>query len=797
MPECALVLIFNILRSGIVLETVIESDLEHSAQTLEINKMRVGMLLQQGFIASMTNFVILILTLLALYSPTNANLLFIWGTVTFSVILFRILLVRHLKIYFGRHEQSEATVARCEKVHAAGVFISGLAWGSLGFAFDGDNQFTHQLIIPLVIAGLCSGAIYSLLSSFMSYVAYVYPMLIFIIIAMFYVGLDVEALTLVTYMVACTMLYRNLHEKVIESLQLRQENQHLVKHLTKVNDAQTELVETLQDKEVFLTQTFENAGVPVFVTNADLIILDANKSSCELFGYSKTEFKGIGMKQLLHDDECSKNDNDFYKLIEGDIEQYQMTKKCLTRDRELLWLSGTVSAVRNNKNDVDYIVIHAQDITEQKLLSEDLQHLALHDTLTGLPNRFAIEKHLQLLLQEQPSNSHVFCYIDLDQFKVINDTCGHKAGDKLLTQIAHIIKCELQPSDVLARLSGDEFAALLIDTTQEQAEAKLNRVMEKIRHFEFIDNDLSFNSSISVGMVNITASTTMTDIFKHADNACYAAKEAGRDRIHIFSSSDQELVQRSGEMRWVSRIQQALSNDRLVLFSQPIVATQKKNSALPHCELLIRMLDDDGSIIPPGHFLPAAERYNLAASIDMWTVTHVLNRLDSARSAGRDISGVYGINLSGQSLGDTRFYDKIISLIISADLVESGAVICFEITETAAITNMHSALYFINELRKVGCLFALDDFGSGLSSFAYLKQLPIDFLKIDGMFVKDCVENTVNLEIVNSINGIGQVLGLKTVAEFVEDDRTLISLQHIGVDFVQGYNVGRPAPWVV
>lgn len=779
------------------METVSQTHLERHAQKFKINKMRVGILLQQGFIASMTNIVILILTLLALHSSENASSLFIWGMLTFLAILFRMLLVHYLKSHFTEHEQTASTVARYEKIYAAGVLLSGLAWGSLGFAFDGDSQFNHQLIIPLVIAGLCSGAIYSMLSSLTSYVAYVYPMLICIIGAMFYVDLEVEALTLITYMIACTMLFRNLHARVMESLQLRQENEHLVEHLTQINEAQTHLVETLQNKEVFLTQTFENAGVPVFVTNADLIILDVNKAGCDLFGYSKTEFKGINMLQLLHDDEPDQPGNDFYKLVEGDVEQYQITKKCLGRDKKPLWLSGTVSAVRNNKNEVDYIVIHAQDITEQKLLSEDLQYLALHDTLTGLPNRFAIEKHLQLLLQEQTEPNHVFCYIDVDQFKVINDTCGHKAGDKLLIQIAHLIKCELQPSDVLSRLSGDEFAILFMDTSATQAQAKLNKVMDKIRHFEFIDHDLSFNSSISVGMVNITPTSTMTDIFKQADNACYAAKEAGRDRIHVFSSHDQEIVQRSGEMRWVSRIQQALSNDRLVLYSQPIVATQKKNSTLPHCELLIRMLDDDGSIIPPGHFLPAAERYNLAASIDMWTVSHVLSRIERARSEGRDVSGVYGINLSGQSLGDTRFYDKIISLIHAADLVDSGAVLCFEITETAAITNMHSALYFINELRKVGCLFALDDFGSGLSSFAYLKQLPIDFLKIDGMFVKDCVENSVNLEIVNSINGIGQVLGLKTVAEFVEDDTTLISLQHIGVDFVQGYHVGRPAPWII
>jgi Amt family ammonium transporter len=209
------------------------------------------------------------------------------------------------------------------------------------------------------------------------------------------------------------------------------------------------------------------------------------------------------------------------------------------------------------------------------------------------------------------------------------------------------------------------------------------------------------------------------------------------------------------------------------------------------------MVDETGNILSPAEFLPAAERYNLAASIDLWTVRHVLAALDAAREQGRDISGIYAINLSGQSLGDERFYAKIVQQIIDARLAASNAVLCFEITETAAITNMHAALLFINQLRQVGCQFALDDFGSGLSSFAYLKQLPVDYIKIDGMFVKDCVVNSVNLEIVNSINGIGQVLGLKTVAEFVEDEATLISMQHLGVDYVQGYKIGAPIPWYI
>ena len=334
----------------------------------------------------------------------------------------------------------------------------------------------------------------------------------------------------------------------------------------------------------------------------------------------------------------------------------------------------------------------------------------------------------------------------------------------------------------------------MVNCSLQQAQQKLHEILQEIRQFQFDHDGYSFNISASIGIVQVNKTSSLVELLKHGDSACYAAKEAGRDRFHLFTDNDRQLLQRSDEMRWVSRIQSALNQEKLVLYSQPIQAATATQPH-PHCELLIRMLDDDGSIISPGAFLPAAERYNLAAAIDLWTISHVLTRLSSAFAQGQDISGIYAINLSGQSLGDSRFYEKIIVLITSAQLTQTGAVLCFEITETAAITNMQTAIHFINELRAVGCLFALDDFGSGLSSFAYLKQLPIDYLKIDGMFVQNAVSNQVNMEIVNSINGIGKALGLKTVAEFVEDDATLKKMQQLGVDYVQGYKIGKPERW--
>ncbi|MTI63818.1 MAG: EAL domain-containing protein [Methylophaga sp.] len=767
-----------------------------AVESVGIDPMRLQILLQQGGIAIVTNLIVSSLTAMVLYPKVNQGLLLGWWTI--SIVVNSCRLWHWYKLRNKNPEKLDAdSIRRCETQYAAALFVSGVIWGTLGGFFSTDLPLTQQITIPLVICGMSAGAFFSYLSSLRSFHAFVLPMLLAVSFSIFSAGLYTVALITLVYLVAIMLLARNLNRKMLESLRLRQENRALVSHLSDINQAQSDLVNELRAKETFLLHTFEDAGVPMLLMDNSFLIMDVNKAGCELFGYDKKTLKGRNAKELLHPDDSSEITPQFKKLLAGEIKQYRITRRCISRQGRTLWLNSTISAVRNDNNEIEYVVIQAQDITEQYLLSEDLQHQALHDALTGLPNRRALEKQLQATLSQQSDTEHVLCYLDLDQFKVINDTCGHIAGDALLKQMSQLLREGLGEQDMLARFSGDEFAVLMTDCSLQRAQSVLESLLETIRTFSFEYENYTFKITACIGLVAINKNSSLVELLKQADSACYAAKEAGRDRLHLFSDTDTDMVQRTGEMRWVARIQQALSDNRLVLYSQPIQAALRRNEGLPHCELLIRMLDDDGKIISPGQFLPAAERYNLAAAIDMWTVEHVLSRLSAAKSAGRDISGIYAINLSGQSLGDGRFYERIIQLIVDARLSEDNAVLCFEVTETAAITNMRSALHFINELRQIGCQFALDDFGSGLSSFAYLKQLPIDYLKIDGMFVRDCVHNTVNLEIVNSINGIGQVLGLKTVAEFVEDETTLISLQHIGVDFVQGYLIAAPVPWEV
>ncbi len=785
------------IESGVSLTTKISMNKDvRAVEATAFDPMRLQILLQQGPIAIITNLIVSSLTAVILYPAVNQPLLLWWLGVALVVNSGRLWLWRTLRNKSAEQLVQETSQAY-ENHYAIALFVSGLIWGSLGLFFHAELPLTQQMTIPLVACGMSAGAVFSYLSSLRSFFAFVLPLLLPVCLSIFSAGLYTVAMITLVYLLAIMLLARNLNHKMLESLKLRHENQSLVSHLSDINRKQAELLSELRAKETFLMHTFEDAGVPMLLMDKSFVILDVNKAGCELFGFDKTNLQGKHAIELLHPDDNAEISSQFKKLLAGEIRQYRVTRRCISRQGETLWLNSTISAVRGEDNEIEYVVIQAQDITEQYLLSNDLQHQALHDAMTGLPNRRALEKQLQAVLSQPLRKGHVLCYLDLDQFKVINDTCGHIAGDALLKQISQILRNGLREQDTLVRFSGDEFAILMIDCSQEQAQRILENLLEHIRTFSFEYENHTFKVSASMGLVVVDENSTLVELLKQADSACYAAKEAGRDRLHIFSETDSDLVQRSGEMRWVARIQQALRDHRLVLYSQPIQALHSRNKGKSHCELLIRMLDDDGTIISPGAFLPAAERYNLAAAIDMWTVEHALSRLKAASAAGRDISGIYAINLSGQSLGDGRFYERIIQLIIDARLSDHDVVLCFEVTETAAITNMRSALHFINELRQIGCQFALDDFGSGLSSFAYLKQLPIDYLKIDGMFVRDCVHNTVNLEIVNSINGIGQVLGLKTVAEFVEDEATLISMKHIGVDFVQGYLIAAPQPWEV
>jgi len=449
---------------------------------------------------------------------------------------------------------------------------------------------------------------------------------------------------------------------------------------------------------------------------------------------------------------------------------------------------------------VNHMAAQLQTMQDQMLERIDqatarLIYQASHDALTGLINRREFEQRLERMLLSalQQDREHALCYMDLDQFKVINDTCGHAAGDELLRQLALLLKGNLRERDTLARLGGDEFALLLENCSVADAQEVADSFRAEVQRFRFKWGDRIFAVGMSVGMVAINRdSGSAASLLSAADAACYVAKGRGRNQIHIYESRDIDLVRHRGEMQWVTRIQRALEEHRLHLLWQEIRPIDGAVESIRHVEVLLRMVDDDGSDILPMAFIPAAERYSIMPAIDSWVIEETLRVCGEYRVTRGELPCLFAINLSGASLKDPEFRRMLLSRLQGNP--DIGPNLCFEITETAAIGNLFVVNEFIDAMRGFGCSFALDDFGSGLSSFTYLKNLKVDYLKIDGAFVRDIASNAIDYSMVDAVHRIGKQMGLKTVAEYVESEQTLALLRQIGVDYVQGNGVHAPEP---
>lgn len=426
-----------------------------------------------------------------------------------------------------------------------------------------------------------------------------------------------------------------------------------------------------------------------------------------------------------------------------------------------------------------------------KHAQEVIHHLAHHDSLTGLANRYDFESRIERELADAEMQSDVIYYIDLDQFKIINDTCGHVAGDELLRQLAMLLKERIRLGDILARLGGDEFGVLLKNCGLENATRIAQQFLDVIKDFRFSWADKTFSIGASIGIVQFNSKlfADKTAVLSAADLACYAAKDSGRNRYHIYSQDDVQLAKRHGEMQWATRINDALEHNHFVLYQQKILPIATQAGQVCNAEFLLRMLGPAGEHILPGAFLPAAERFNLTSKIDYWVVNKVFSMLSELHK-GTGEPNVAFINLSGASLGDGDFFKYVYKQVKEYKI--NPARVCFEITETTAITNLSSAVMFIREIKSLGFKFALDDFGTGLCSFTYLKKFPIDYLKIDGSFIRDMLSDPMDAAIVDAINRIGHVAGLKTVAEFVESPLILDKLVEFGLDFAQGYAIDIP-----
>jgi diguanylate cyclase (GGDEF)-like protein/PAS domain S-box-containing protein len=443
------------------------------------------------------------------------------------------------------------------------------------------------------------------------------------------------------------------------------------------------------------------------------------------------------------------------------------------------------------------VVLVLRSMVREREFILNLAWQATHDGLTGLWNRTEFERRLDVALEpslfdRERERACAVMLLDLDQFKVVNDTFGHAAGDTMLREVAARFQTCLHDDDVLARLGGDEFGVLLYERSGEPAEIVAERLRASLANFTWHWASHPFSTSVSIGVVSLV-DTRMSaeEALRFADIACYLAKERGRDRVHIANLEDQDLARHTSQISWGRRIKEALEENRLCLYAQPIQAIHDGAGDTLHAELLLRMTGSDDEMIGAGDFIPAAERYGLMPVIDRWVVKTAFEALAGAEGLPKT---EYAINLSGASIGDERFL-RFLREEFARTGVAPGSI-CFEITETAAVANLVLATRFIHELKRLGCKFALDDFGAGMSSFAYLRQLPVDYLKIDGSFVKDMANDSVNHDMVAAINDIGHSMGRKTIAEYVENEAILTKLREVGVDFAQGYYIGKPTLWL-
>ncbi len=543
--------------------------------------------------------------------------------------------------------------------------------------------------------------------------------------------------------------------------------------------------------------TLQSIGDAVVTTNTNGRIDFLNKVAEQLTGWSHTEARYQPLADVfkVHSEALGQwlDDpiNNFFSESGSNHESRQLLGELYSLDGSIAVINYNVSPIRDLADKVIGYVIVFHDVTEKRALQEELEYQARHDALTSLMNRREFESRLQNLLNstQQTEEEHVLMYIDLDQFKLVNDTCGHSAGDELLKQLAQLFRETLRGSDVLARLGGDEFGILLPGCSIEKGEEIADKLRMTSKEFRFVWGEKSFDVGTSIGLVPVTKlSEGVQSLLSAADIACYAAKDLGRNRIHTYLESDKDLHRRRAEMDWASRITEALEQQRFELYYQDIVPVSRvEATSQRHIEILLRMRDHNGNTILPGAFLPSAERYSLMPEIDRWVVNSAFQWYEFE---GYSTELVMAINLSGLTINSTTTLDYIKSLFEKYQVPASS--ICFEITETAAISNLASAAVFMRELRQLGCRFALDDFGSGLSSFAYLKTLPVDFLKIDGNFVLDMLEDKVDRAMISAINDVGHTMSLQTIAEYVESDEVRDELARLDVDFAQGHVISKP-----
>jgi diguanylate cyclase (GGDEF)-like protein/PAS domain S-box-containing protein len=562
--------------------------------------------------------------------------------------------------------------------------------------------------------------------------------------------------------------------------------------ITERKRAETQVFEEKERAQV----TLQSIGDGVITTDADGNVDYINPVAQDLTGWDMRSARGkpaSDIMMLVNEHTRATVESPIIRCLkEGRMITLPKNTVLITKDGEEVPIQDSAAPIRDRIGNVIGSVMVFHDVSKESRMFRQLSYQASHDTLTGLINRREFENRIEAALDYIRGNAeetHALLYIDLDQFKVVNDTFGHVAGDALLRHVSEIIQSKIRVSDVLSRLGGDEFGILLERCSDERAIEVAEEIRSAIEGYRFVWQDSFTTIRCSIGVVIVTSeNAAAADLMSAADVACYSAKDMGRNQIHLYRDSDASL--RHEEMKWVSRITSAVEDDRFELFYQPIIGIGDVDGKhRGHYELLLRMRDEKGTLISPDQFIPAAERYNLMSTLDRWVIHEALSQL-ADRSDEDEARFTLAINLSGTSLSEDRFLDFVIDELKTQKL-PAGAI-CFEITETAAISNLSRVVYFMQTLKKLGCKFSLDDFGSGLSSFTYLKNLPVDYLKIDGQFISHVAEDAVDESMVKAIREVGHAMGIETIAERVESREVLDKLGSLGVEFAQGYYIARP-----
>ncbi|ODT70973.1 MAG: hypothetical protein ABS69_15120 [Nitrosomonadales bacterium SCN 54-20] len=573
----------------------------------------------------------------------------------------------------------------------------------------------------------------------------------------------------------------------------------------RTKEIQTQLRRDLTEREIAEKALFEEKellrvtlsciGDAVITTDTEGSVTYLNPVAEAMAGCSSDDAKGLPLQDIFQIIHAETNE-----LASSPVERVLRNKETVSlnshallirRDGQTFPIEDSAAPIRDQNGSIIGIVLVFRDVSHAQKMAMEMRYQATHDALTGLINRHEFERRLkQILERDKGADEHTLLYLDLDQFKIVNDTCGHLAGDELLKQLTAVLQARLRKDDTLARLGGDEFGLLLERCPRGSAFRVAEVLRQTVQEFRFVWEERVFSLGISIGLATFSGGEqTFSDVLRMADTACFLAKDKGRNRVQLYASDDKNLEKRRGEMGWVERLHKALDKQRFVLYSQKILPLSAPSSA-NHYEILLRMKGENGELVPPMAFIPAAERYGLMPQLDRWVITNAFAQYASYRSRGT--KDTCTINLSGASICDEHLYDFVVDQFKQSQVDPAG--ICFEITETVAIANLTQAAALIRKLKELGCRFSLDDFGSGMSSFTYLKHLLVDYLKIDGAFIKGMLSDPIDHAMVEAINHIGHVMKIQTIAEWVEEESFLEALRKIGVDYAQGYAIEEPRP---